>query len=205
MIPTTNPTAGALAQQALSDKQSYHSMDVANALCNDILKEIWKCIDIHYNIIDEPEFCIVVLLVGDPLIKNLKRRKFYAWPYMPKPRPNQSVFLFRKDTDDIQRLWVLPECATMTLLSEASHVRKQWATMKKWSDAFFAGMFWELIREENGIELLSEQEYLEMHREELIQAGCKEPTVRIVEPFDFDKSFGVKVVDSNKIVKLQFS
>jgi len=196
--PEERKTAGELANEALKDTSTYHSMDVANALCNDILREIWKCIDAHYNVIDEPEFFIVVVLANDCLIKNLKRRKFYAWPYLPKPRPNQSVFLYRKKDDDIQRLWVLPEAATMANLSEMHQVPEKWATMKLWSDAFFKGTFWHTIRNQHGINHLSEHEYLKLHREELIQAGCKEPTFDIIDPFDFGKAFGMEVVNPFK-------
>lgn len=189
-------TAGELTLKAASDKTKYDYLEVGHALCDDIAGQLQICIEKHKNIIDEPEFCVVMVLADDPLIKGILRRKFYAWPYLPKPRPRQSCFLYRKQTDKITRLWVLPNALTMATISEMTYVSPQWRTMKGWADAFFDGKFFEHIRDQHKINMLSEAEYLDANREKLIQAGCKQFDAPISEPFDFSKIKIDKIIDT---------
>lgn len=186
-------TAGQLAVKAASDKTSYSSMEVGHALCDDVLKQLWLCIDRHKPIINEEWFTVVMVTAGDPLIKNMMRRKFYAWPYLPSPRPHQAVFLYRRSTDDVQYLWSLPDAATMAELATLVTVDKAWKRMKFWCDAFFSGHFHDHIRWQHGIVLESEREYLDAHRQKLIEAGCKPLTGSHAEAFDFSKIQAYKV------------
>src|ERR1700704_428102 len=99
-------TAGELSLKAKSDTTKYDALEIGHALADDIMPQLRQCIENHKTIIDENEFCIVMLISKDTLISNLQRRKFYAWPFLPKPRPNQSVFLYNKGLDRItHRLW----------------------------------------------------------------------------------------------------
>ncbi len=185
-----------MALKASSDPTRYDSLEVGHALTDDILDQLWQCVDNHIRIINETEFCVVLVLADDPLIKGVMRRKFYAWPYLPSPRPRQSCFLYSKRTDLLKRLWVLPDAYTMAMLSEMNFVSEQWQSMKAWSDAFFDLKFWEYIRQQCGIDMLSEHEYLNANREKLIQAGCKEVKPGLSEPFDFSKITAYKVINS---------
>lgn len=181
-------TAGELSVKASSDTTIYKSLEVAHALTEDIAVELMKCAHRHIHIFNEPEYCVGYVIAGDPLIKNVMRRKFFAMLYLPSPRPNQAVFLYNKLQDKFtKRLWVLPNAATMAELSEIYVVDKQFKTMKQWSDAFFDLNFWPFIRKQHGIDMLSESEYLNAHREELIKAGCKDGKPPLPEPFDFSK------------------
>lgn len=181
-------TAGELSQKAASDTTKYDAREVGHALAEDIESLLRDSIEKHRNIIDEKEFCVVMVIAKDPLIPNLMRRKFYCWPYLPSPRPNQAVFLYDKGKDRItKRLWVLPSDVVMAELASLVTVDKKYKTMQAWSCAFFDGQFWEYIRHEHGIDMLSEKEYLDLHREELIKAGCKPIASGGAEPFDFTK------------------
>jgi hypothetical protein len=182
-------TAGELARKALADTTKYDALEVGHYLSESIEKELRKCIENHRNIIEENEFCVVMVIAKDSLIKNMIRRKFYCWPYLPKPRPNQAVFLYNKGLDAItKRLWVLPSDVVMAELAGTNViVHKRYQTMQAWSVAFFKGTFWEYIRHEHGITMLSELEYFLAHRHELIEAGCKIPNMGTTEPFDFSK------------------
>lgn len=210
-------TAGELSRKALSDTTKYDALEVGHALANEIMPELRKCIENHKSIIDENEFCIVMLISKDPLIANLMRRKFYAWPYLPKPRPNQAVFLYNKAKDDItHRLWVLPSDIVMAELHSLPHVDKRYKTMKAWSDAFYKGWkydratrsffnsdpyyFWDYVRKDQKINMLSENEYFLKHREELINAGCQIPDIGSREPFDFSKVHIKNVIDTQEAV-----
>lgn len=190
-------TAGELSTQAASDSTKYNSLEVGHALTDDINKQLELCIEAHNKIFDEEEYCVCIILASDPLIKNVMRRKFYAWPYLPSPRPNQTVFLYNKRLDRIvKRLWVLPNAATMAELSELHYVAPQYQTMQAWSIAFFKGTFWEYIRFEHQIDMLSEKEYLDANREKLIKAGCKEVDSSFSKPFDFGKIAIDQIVDT---------
>jgi hypothetical protein len=75
-------------------------------------------------------------------------------------------------------------------------VHNRYATMQAWSVAFFKGTFWEYIRHEHAINMLSEHEYFLAHQDELIKAGCKLPDPNFSETFDFTKICIEKVVDT---------
>lgn len=196
---TQRITAGELSQKALADQTKYDALEVGHAMADDIEKNLYESINKHRTIIDEEEFCVVMVIAKDPLIKNLIRRKFYCWPYLPSPRPNQSVFLYSKVQDRfLKRLWVLPSDVVMAELASLAIVDKRYQTMQAWSVAFFQGRFWEYIRHEHGIDMLSETEYMSHHRQELMQAGCKLSDRRITEPFDFSKININKIVDTQE-------
>lgn len=191
-------TAGELSHEAQKDKTDYNVLEVAHAICDDIGKELRICIENHKKIIDEEEFCIVRVIAKDPLINTLTRYKYYAWPYLPSPRPDQAVFLYNKSLDCItKRLWVLPNAFKMAQLASTNViVPKEYQTMQAWSVAFYKGTFWEYVRHDQKITMLSEHEYFLAHREELIKAGCKPLDPSFSEAFDFSKIQVEKIVDT---------
>ena len=194
-------SAGELSKKALEDTTKYDALDVGHAMADDIGQHLYESVGKYHDIIDENEFCVVMVVAKDPLIKNLVRRKFYCWPYLPSPRPNQAVFLYSKSLARItQRLWVLPSDVVMAELASLAIVDKRYKTMQAWSVAFFEGKFWEYIRHESGTDMLSEHEYFLKHREELIKAGCKVPDASYSEPFDFSKIHIEKVIDTQEAV-----
>lgn len=193
-------TAGDLAHKALSDTTKYNALEVGHAMADNIESQLYESIAKHKHIIDENEFCVVMVIAKDPLIKNLIRRKFYCWPYLPSPRPNQAVFLYNKLLERItKRLWILPSDQVMAELAGTNViVHKRYATMQAWSVAFFKGTFWEYIRHEHGITMPSEHEYFLQHRKELIDAGCKIPESSVAETFDFSKIQIEKIIDTQQ-------
>lgn len=193
--------ASELSKKALSDNTKYDPKEIGYAQLDDIERGLRECIELHRNIIDEPEFCIVFVLAKDPLISNLTRRKFYAWPYLPSPRPDQSVFLYNKALDRItKRLWVMPKAEVMAELATKFVTDEIDQRQQAWSLAFFNGTFWDYIRHEHKINMLSEHEYFLAHREELIQAGCKIPPPNFADPFDFSKVAVEKFVDPQESI-----
>src|ERR1051325_4830258 len=151
-------TAGELSKKVASDTTKYDALEVGHALSDDIGIHLRQAIENHRDIINEDEFCVVMVIAKDPLIPNLMRRKFYCWPYLPSPRPNQAVFLYNKIKDKItKRLWVLPSDMVMAELAGSNIiVDKRYETMQAWSVAFFKGTFWEFIRHQHGINMPSE-------------------------------------------------
>lgn len=185
----TRLTAGELSRKAMADTTKYQALEVGHAMAEDIEQHLYESARKHASIIDEEEYCVVMVIAEDPLIHNMKRRKFYCWPYLPKPRPNQAVFLYNKILDKLtKRLWVLPSAMVMAELAGTSViVDKRYQTMQAWSVAFFKGTFWEYVRFNSGTLMPSEHEFFLEHREELIQAGCQIADSSVVEAFDFDK------------------
>lgn len=193
-------TAGELTKKAIADSTNYNLLELGYAICEDVPKELRKCIENHKDIINEDQWCIVRQKASDQLLSALIDYKYYAWPYLPKPRPEQNVFLYDRRKDDIiKRLWTLPSPARMAqLASTTSFVPEIYQKMQAWSIAFYKGTFWEYIRYESGITMPSEHEYFLEHREELIKAGCKIPDADSTEPFDFSKIHIKKVVDTQE-------
>ncbi len=190
-------TAGELSLKAASDKTFYNEIEVAHALTEDIAEELEKCVRRHNPIFDEDEYFVGYVLASDPLIKGIMRKKYFAMLHMPSPRPEQAIFLYNKRTDQFtKRLWVLPNAAKMAVLSEMKTVPIQYIKMKGWCDAFFSKKFWQHIRKEHDITHLAELEYLNVHREELIKAGCKEGKPTAPEAFDFSKVSINQIIDT---------
>lgn len=214
MKPRKQKTVGQASLEAKADTTRYDPLEIGDALTNDILIEVWKCIDAHHAKINEPEFCVVMLRASDPLIHGVMRRKFYAWPYLPKPRPEQIVFHYAKANDTIQRLWSLPSAKVMAVLSEMSHPAPQWKQTKSWCDAFFHGFrydkkqniwinkkpeaFYEFIRMTSNVDMPSESEFLNAHHAELLKASRNQIEGDLPDAFDFSKILKTKVVNSDK-------
>lgn len=223
-MPIGNLTAGEVSHKLKKDTTKYNAREVGHAMVDVIGPHLRTTIEKYKPMIDEAEFCVVMLIGEDALIKGVKRRKFYCWPYLPKPRPNQSVFLYDRAKDDLtKRLWILPSDMVMAELTSLPTVDKRYANLKKWSEWFFHGWrfyadpkdpknmdkgrwinttpsyFYQKIREEHSITLESEHEYALSHRDELMQAGCKIPESFDPEPFDFSKIAIKQVIDTNAI------
>ena len=190
-------TAGQISNEIAKDTTKYDALEVGHAMADDIGAQLYESVARHINIIDEKQFCVVMVLAKDPLLAHLIRRKFYCWPYLPKPRPNQAVFLYDKSKERItKRLWVLPSDMVMAELAGTSIiVDKTYETMQAWSVAFFRGTFWEYIRHEHKIDMPSEHEYFLANRQKLIEAGCQPVNPLYIEPFDFSKIQAKQVVD----------
>ena len=190
-------TAGELSLKAASDSTNYKAVEVGHALVEDgsIANNLAICAQNHRDIFDEEEYCVGYMIVQDPLIKGVMRRKFFAMLYMPSPRPEQAVFLYNKKLDKfMKRLWVLPAAYspnkaawTMEKLYLTDNVPKEYKTMKQWSQAFYDGVFWPFIRRQHDIKLLSEIEYLNANRQKLIEAGAQNFKPAPPDAFDFAK------------------
>jgi len=187
---TERQTAGQLSLSASRDETKYNALEVGHELTQDIAKELAICAQRHRDIFNEEEYCVGYVIAGEPLLHNVMRKKFFAMLYLPSPRPNQCVFLYSKLWDRFtKRLWTLPNAATMAELSEMITVHPKYKDMKGWCDAFynFRRPFWQYIRDQHKITMLSESEYLKANREKLIKAGCKEREPTAPDPFDFSK------------------
>ncbi len=193
-------TAGQLSIEASRDLTRYDPLEIGHALTDDVMEQLKVCAERHEKIFDEEEFCLILIIAGDPLIAGVRRHKYAAFLYLPQPRPQQSVYLYNKRTKTIRRLWSLPKAEVMAVISEMKGVAHQWKKTKRWCDAFFSGKFFEYIRHEHNIKILSESEFLNANREELIKSGCKQVDSTFSEPFDFSKVSINKIVDTKTAI-----
>lgn len=160
-------TAGEKAHRASLDTTKYNSYELADGLIKDFVDQIVLCAKNHlkkFECLDQ--FCIVSLIASDCLIKNAMRHKYFALPWLPKPRPDQSCFLFNNKESRFTHLWSLPNPLTMAELSTVSRCNKKYLKMKSWCDSFYNKTFWEDIRKEHDISILSEEELLKNHPSE---------------------------------------
>lgn len=178
-------TAGECSLKASQDTTRIDPLEVAHAYMDDIQEGLEECISEGIKHIDEDEFCIILIIAGDCMIHNLRRHKFAYYPFLPKPRPQQVVFHYRKSSGVLKRLWSLPDAKVMATISSMEAVHPRWLRTKIWCDAFFNKNFHEVIREETGITLETEKEFLEANREELLQATAKNVDPSSTEPFYF--------------------
>lgn len=192
-------TAGEIQRKILQDETPYNYLEVAHALSDDIYPQLLESIKIYHNRIEEDEFCVVRVKAEDPLLKTVQRYKYYCWPYLPEPRPNQAVFLYNKPLDLIKkRLWVLPDALTMAKLATDIIVPDTHKTMQAWSIAFFEGRFFEYIRYEHGINMLSYRENYDLVCKEMAKAGIDFGKPAVPDPFDFSKITIENIVDTQK-------
>jgi hypothetical protein len=195
----TRESVGALAYNAIRDSIRYDPLEIGHAVTDDMGVHIQECIRIYNKKIDEDEYCVCYVWADDPLIKGVRRRKFFGWPYLPSPRPDQGVFLYNKRKDSLEkRLWILPQAQVMEGLYLAQSVPAELVQMKQWSMAFYDGCFWQFIRKQHDIKMLSETEYLNANREKLIKAGCKQIDSTFADPFDFSKITANQIINTDQ-------
>ncbi|MDC7243640.1 MAG: hypothetical protein PQJ44_06865 [Sphaerochaetaceae bacterium] len=190
-------TAGEKEKKVREDTTKYDPLEVGHAVSDDFMIHLEECAKLHEKTFDQKEFCVVFVLCDDPLLKTVTRRKFYAWPFLPKPRPRQGCFLYNTVTGKFKRLWILPQAGTMSILSTSTNVDNKWKTMKSWSDAFFDGTFHEYIRKEHNINMLSEAEYLKINGNKIVNSASNAISSNPTDPLDFAKVAIEKIVDTS--------
>ena len=189
-------TAGELSLKVASDSTKYDLLEVGHALTDGVVEQLIISAQKHEEIFEIDEFCLILVIAGDPLIKGIRRHKYAAFPFLPKPRPQQAVFLYNRHRQDLKRLWSLPDAKVMAICSEMHQVAPQWQNTKLWCDAFFTGEFFDVIRKQHRISMLSEAEHLDAHREKLIESTGEELSSGLSDSFDFSKILTNKIVDS---------
>lgn len=195
-------TAGQLALKARQDRVLYDSLEVGYDISQtEIIKGLEKTIDTHNKIFDETEYCVCYVIAKDSILVNVIRLKFYAYLYLPSPRPDQTVFLYSKKADRItKRLWTLPNAITMEALYMNHTVPESYKLMKAWTHAFYDGCFWQWIRKQHDIKMLSESEFLQVHRKELIKSAPEQVEAPVSNPLDHAQVAAEKIINPHAFV-----
>lgn len=197
--------AGQLHREAVADTTRYDAVEVGHELASDVLEQVWTCIDRSKEFLDVPEFCVVMLICDDNILLSAKRRKFYAWPFLPEPRPRQTVFHYRKDNDTVCRLWSLPTPEVMAVMSCMPTVDSKFLQTKGWVEAFYrwtkrsyfglgTSHFFDYIRKESDIKMLTEREHTK-RLSEVKAVDCVQDQIETLIPQEFDafKAFDPQV------------
>lgn len=196
-------TAGEIQNKLNQDVTIYDQMEVAFASLEGYTEELQKCALSNNPIFEAvglDDYCIVAPLVKDPLLVNVVRRKFYAWPCMPQPRPNQTVFYYNWRLDKLTRLWVLPNAATMAYISELAVVAPRYQTMQEWSDAFFAHKLWSFVKSQHTLPLYQDRDFEALHGEKFRKLLLQMEAPLDTETPDDGKISFDEIVDTVKAV-----
>lgn len=197
-------TVGETAYKLKFDTTNYDVKEIGHALVDDgsIAKNLEECIQKHCDIFDEEEFCAGYVIASDPLIQGVMRRKFFATLFLPSPRPEQAIFHYNKRKDELKFLWCLPAATSTRQFDETipkserpwtmerlyvtpyNELPQGYKRLKQWTEAFYDGVFWHFIRKQHNIEMLSEYEYLKLHREKLIKSCGDNVTSLIPDSLD---------------------
>lgn len=173
-----NKTAGVIQNEIVAkDHGSYSAYDLGYAICDGYGEELERCVSNHQMLLSKNdelkrifpnnEYCVIVQYATDPLLVTLVRRKYVPWPDLPDPRPQQDVWCYNQATGNIKLLWSLPSAWSMAQLSESCSLSKEDQNRAMWSRWWyrFDGKFWENIRKQHGISLMSEHEIMSINRE----------------------------------------
>jgi hypothetical protein len=193
-------TLGEKYHKVKQDSTKYDPLDMAFGMLEKVPQELINCAQRHKSIFDEEEYFIGYVISDDPILKGIRRKKYYALMFMPTPVPEQAIWLYNKVLDTYRFMWCLPAPWPMANYASLIHVDKKKARMKAWCKSYFDGTFWETIRSMHGIEHLSEHEFRLKHRDKIPDFVVDHVNACLTEPFDFGKvSFG-DVDHSQKLI-----
>ena len=195
-FPTDRPILSDLANKVARDSAGYSVFESATAWSQDIMEQVEVCAEKHKDTFDSGEFCVVMIYADEPLIKGMKRRKFYAWPFLPKPRASQTVWYVRPKHNVVRMLWALPAADTIASLALMVNVDPSYRNMKRWSEWIYEPGFYEKARKEFGISMLSEEEHLEVMRKKNPQLVGEDLGPTPTNPIDSIKFAAQEVADS---------
>ena len=186
-------TAGSLANKAARDTTVHCAYELGEEWCKDLDEQVNDTIKRHAEVFSElDQYCIVMQYASDVLISNCKRRKFFAFPFLPKTRPSQTVWLFDKPSDKYIRLWSLPPADTLATLSIINGVASEYQRMQLWCKWFYRPDFHDKIREQYAqqnpgqpaIKLMTEREHLKIVAEKRPESRGEDMSPIISNPFD---------------------
>lgn len=160
-------TTAQINNENLKDTTNYDAMEIAEQGVNTLEKQLQIAIDRGRQQFSENVFSVIMLFKQDPRQTTVLKRVFTASPFMPKPRPDQAVWVYNRITDKLTFMWSLPNAHITSCLSVMLAPPKYWQRTATWCRAFFEGRLVDLIRKETGITLETEREFLRSHREEL--------------------------------------
>ena len=119
----TRETVGKISLDLLNKTPiTQDPIEIERAMHGEYLKNILNCISDASNAFSNDTF-IVVITKKEPLMPNVLRNYFLSRSSCPTPDYDQTVYHYKKDSDNIALLWVIPSKDTcLTLKENASSV-----------------------------------------------------------------------------------
>lgn len=105
----TKKTVGAIASE-LQQKplEMVSPVDIQRATEKEYLQNLGTCIQNNLPLYNG-DFYVVVITKNEKLLHNVLRCYFLARPTCPTPDYDQTVFFFRRASQDIEYLWTIPD------------------------------------------------------------------------------------------------
>jgi hypothetical protein len=162
-------TTAQIYNELQDDPTKYNSMEIAEAASESIEAQVRKSIQKGLKKFSDDLFSIVMMSKKDRNLPFMVKRLFTETPFLPKPAPDQAVWVYNRKTDKLTFMWSLPNPHLCALLSVSNNVDKKWENTALWCRLFFEGKLHHYIRAKNNIKIETEKEFKYLHREELLK------------------------------------
>lgn len=146
---TIGKISGDLSQKA---PESRSPIEIQRAMQSEYLEELKKCVTEHKPLI-QGDFFIIVITKNERLMTNVFRNYFFARKTCPTPDYDQSVFVYRRQDDELHYIWTIPsQDASHHLKDNALLVAPEERELLRFVMEFADGTLYKLAKKLNGEE-----------------------------------------------------
>lgn len=163
-------TTAQIYNELMKDRTKYSSLEVAEAQLLTVPKQLEEVIQRAKKELAEDTFAIVMVLKKDFRMAYCVKRMFFYSAFLPKPMPDQAVWVYTHSTGKLQFMWSLPEPEECVYLSWMVQIDPKFKRTAEWCRGYFNKTLLDQRRKETGVTLETEKEYLELNREKLTNA-----------------------------------
>lgn len=144
-------TVGKLSLDLLNKSpETLDPIELEREIHKEYIKELEECVKTSSKII-HGNFYVVVITKKERLMQNVLRHYFLARQSCPTPDYDQTVFLYRRDAELLEFLWVIPDRETCIHLKiNAIQVHKSERHLLDFILKFADGSLFELSKKLNG-------------------------------------------------------
>lgn len=147
-------TVGKIATELLAKGSDHHTVsEQMLEQLSEYEKHIYNCVEDHKKKFNA-DFFVTVITKKEPLLPNVIRHYFLARLSCPTPDYDQTVYHYKRSSDTLDFLWVIPsKMACMYMIERQSRVPKEeWGLLKFVLD-FSDGTLFKKSKELNGEKL----------------------------------------------------
>lgn len=156
--------------ELMKDSTKYKSMEVAEQQLLSLPKQLEELIERAEQELDEDVFALVMILKKDFRMAYVVKRIFFYSAFLPKPMPDQAVWVYTKSTGKLEFMWSLPEPECCVYMSHMIQIDPKWKRTSDWCRGYFDKTLIDQRRKETGVKLETESEFLELNRNKLTNA-----------------------------------
>lgn len=163
-------TTAQISNELMKDRTKYKSMEVAEQQLLSLPKQLEELIERAEKELEEDTFALVMILKKDFRMPYVVKRIFFYSAFLPKPMPDQAVWVYNRKTQKLTFMWSLPEPEGCAYLSYMVQVDPKWKRTADWCKGYFNKTLIDQRRKETGVKLETESEFLELNRNKLTNA-----------------------------------